>query len=278
MNNSSTTPPNPRGPSALKNAEDNWITDMGAWFPAERVVLRGKDVFSELKDFTWMEYLLLGITGTHLPKAARITQGMWMLSTSFPDPRLWNNRVAALGGTTRTTGILSLAAANAVSEATVYGAKPIKSAMEFLLDCAKRRDDGENLETIIKQELKTNRCVAGFGRPLVDRDERIQPVMKLLASENADQGKFIRLAFEIDDYFRNTRYGFRMNIAALNAAAAADTGLTPDQYYHATSLAFVAGIIPCFIDASSRGEGEFFPLSVARLNSANRAIRKWGSS
>ena len=41
--------------------------------------------------------------------------------TSYPDARLWNNRVAALAGTARSTGTLGIAAALAVSEAKIYG-------------------------------------------------------------------------------------------------------------------------------------------------------------
>ena len=51
------------GPDTLKLAEDNWQTTMGAWFPGERVVLHGKDLFTELNELSWFKYLMFGITG-----------------------------------------------------------------------------------------------------------------------------------------------------------------------------------------------------------------------
>ena len=54
------------GPEQLFGNEDRWITDMGAWFPGERVVLRGEDLFHDLGRLGWMEPLLCAITGRSL--------------------------------------------------------------------------------------------------------------------------------------------------------------------------------------------------------------------
>ena len=42
---------------------------------------------------------------------------LWV-NTSYPDARIWNNRVAALAGSARSTGNLGVSAALAVSEAS----------------------------------------------------------------------------------------------------------------------------------------------------------------
>ena len=265
------------GPERLKAYEDNWRTEMGAWFPGERVVLRGKDVFSELSNYSWMEYLYYAITGVYSPKNARIIEGLWMLSTSFPDPRLWNNRVAALAGTARSTGVLAVSAGIATSEATIYGLKPIKGAIDFLYRAAQQKNKGISIEAIVKKEFKTNRSISGYGRPLVNSDERIAPVLKFLTEQGASQGQFVRLAFEIEDYLKNSRYKYKINIAALNAATAADANLTADEYYYMTTLAFVAGILPCYIDSRSQVEGGFFPLSTDRIKSTCTTTRKWSN-
>ena len=47
-----------RGPEKLIEKEDNWQTDLGASFAGERVVVRGKDLFSEFGDFSWHGMLL----------------------------------------------------------------------------------------------------------------------------------------------------------------------------------------------------------------------------
>lgn len=263
------------GPERLKFFEDNWQTEMGAWFPGERVVLRGKDVFTELNECSWMEYLVYAVTGKQSPKLAKVIEGLWLLSTSFPDPRLWNNRVAALAGSVRSTGVLAVSAGIAISEATVYGLKPIKGALDFLYRASEKKDSGATIETIVKEELKNYRNVSGYGRPLTNADERIQPVVTFLKSMESHEGKFVKLAFEIEDFFKNTRYKYRMNIAALNAATAADFGLTANEYYYMTTMAFTAGMFPCYIDAKTQTEGMFFPLKVERINSKSFATRTW---
>ena len=97
--------------SKLEKFEDNWHPSVGGWVPNEKVILRGKDVFTELNNKPWMEYLLFAATGKESPKIARLLEAMWVICTSFPDPRIWNNRVAALAGTARSTGALAAGAA-----------------------------------------------------------------------------------------------------------------------------------------------------------------------
>lgn len=263
------------GPELLKSFEDNWQTEMGAWFPGERVVLRGKDVFTELNEYSWMEYIVYAVTGENNPKLATIIEGLSLLSTSYPDPRLWNNRIAALAGTARSTGALALSAGIAASEASIYGLKPIKGALDFLYRAAEKKDNGVSIKAIVKEELKTNRCISGYGRPLINADERIAPALRFLKSVKADSGKFVKLAFEIEDYLKSTRYKYRMNIAALNAATVADLDVTPNQYYYTSTLAFIGGILPCHLDAQSKPEGMFYPLCVNRINSTSTIKRVW---
>ena len=265
----------PSGPERLAAYEDNWQTAMGAWFPGERVVLRGKDVFSELNDYSWMEYIVYAVTGKKNPVLAKIIESLSLLSTSYPDPRLWNNRIAALAGTSRSTGALALSAGIAASEATIYGLKPIKGALDFLYRASEKKNKGISIKAIVKEELKINRCISGYGRPLTNVDERIAPALRFLSKIEADDGDFINLAFEIERYLKDSRYKYRMNIAALNAATVADLGVTVDEYYYTSTLAFIGGILPCHLDAQSKPEGMFYPLRVDRINSTATAKRIW---
>ena len=262
--------------SKLEKFEDNWQTSMGGWFPNEKVVLRGKDVFTELNDKPWMEYLLFAATGKESPKIARLLEAMWVICTSFPDPRIWNNRVSALAGTARSTGVLAAAGALAVTEATVYGLKPIKGATDFLYRADQRLTKGENLEQIIKAELKQFRSIYGYGRPIVNADERVKPMMEFARSIGCVNGKFVKLAFEVEDYLSATRLKYQINIAAVCAALLADEGLSPEDFYHMATLAFTAGAMPCFIDACKQHEGGFFPLRTSRLNYQGvEQVRHW---
>ena len=121
------------GPQQLDQHVGKLTTSMGAFFPGERVVYRGQDLHSDLKDMDWMELYLFGITGLRFSKQQmKVFHALWTYS-SYPDARLWNNRVAALAGTARSTGTLSISAGLAVSEAKLYGWAAVLRSSEFLI-------------------------------------------------------------------------------------------------------------------------------------------------
>ncbi|MBK8163900.1 MAG: hypothetical protein IPK65_12450, partial [Gammaproteobacteria bacterium] len=147
-----------KGPKDLLANEDNWHTRMGLVFPGERVVFRGKDLFRDPKDMRWMELLLFGITGrTFSDKQMRLFEGIWVLSTSYPDPRIWNNRIVALGGTSRSTAVLSVGGALSASEAIIYGFKPIIGAYDFIIRAREIIMLNESLESFVISEVKQHR-------------------------------------------------------------------------------------------------------------------------
>lgn len=265
-----------QGPRTLFEYEDRWVTRLGAWVPGERVVLRGKDLFQELQDLSWMALLLFGITGS-IPsqKQVRLFEGIWRISASFPDPRLWNNRVAALAGTARSTGSLATSAAIAVSEASIYGQQPLVRVMDFLLRAQEHLNCGKRLIDFVESELEKTKVIAGYGRPIVANDERIAPLIALANELGFADGPYVRLAFETERILLAGRRRLRMNVAAVAAALAADQGLTVQQFYAYTILWFSAGIIPCARDALDKPEGAFFPLRCSRIQYSGRGRRSW---
>ncbi len=267
------------GPELLKQCEDNWQTDMGAIIFGEDAILRGKSVLSDFKGASWMEYFLYGITGERIQNYAALVEGVWRISTSYPDPRLWNNRVAALAGTTRSTGVLAIAAGVAVSEATIYGLGPVKGAVDFLYRAEKQIRQDKTISEITWQELKKYRNVCGYGRPLVAADERIQPLLEFSKSLGLGEGKYMTLAFEIEAYLKSTRLKYQLNIAGVVAALAADHGATPVEHYLMAAPSFIAGMTPCYLDAINHPEGTFFPLSINTINYTGLDVtRAWRKS
>ena len=262
--------------SPLLEYEDNWPTYLGAIFPGERVVLHGKDLFSELSDKSWMELLLFSITGrAFTQKQLRLFEGIWTICTSYPDPRIWNNRVAALVASTRGTGSLGLGAATAVTEASIYGMKPIIKSFDFLIKTQKDIESGLGLEKLVLKELKRDRVISGYGRPIVKRDERIEPLMKLANKLEFRSGKYINLAFSVEKVLKGLGYRMQANIAAISAGLVADQGLSSREYYYYLINCFSAGIIACYIDAANKLEGAIFPLRCDRISYEGSNCRLW---
>ena len=268
------------GPGQLHQHEDHWITEMGAFFPAEgRVVFRGRDLHRDCKDMPWMGLLLYGITGREFDEnQIKLFEGIWTICTSYPDPRIWNNRVAALAGTARSTASLAISAANAVSEASIYGHRPIIGAIDFLLSMKEASENGADIARIIKARLIKDRIIPGYGRPMIREDERIKPMLALLEKLGFPKGAYVELAFEIEDILLRNRYRLRINIAALLAAIAADQGLSTREYHHFMLLSFSSGMLPCYIAAMEQPGRAFFPLRCNRIKYAGNHSRAWAAS
>ena len=264
------------GPSLLEQYEDNWETEAGAWFPGERVVVRGEDLFESFKASGWMEYLLFVVTGKRDPKLARLIEYIWVYCTSFPDPRLWNNRVATLASTAGSTGALGVAAGIAVSEAKVYGLRPIKGASDLFIKIKKKVDEGLLLRDVVNGEMKSHKVIYGYGRPLTSCDERIEPTVSLAEELGFASGCYLNQALEIEKILYE-KYKMKMNIAAVYSALMLDAGLSVKDTYYLACLSFSAGMFAPFIEAQEKPLGAFFPLRVSRLNyEGTKKNRVWG--
>jgi len=249
-----------KGPQRLEEQVGRLVTHMGAVFPGERAVFRGHDLHASLKDLGWLELYLFGITGRRFtPQQMSVLQAIWSY-TSYPDARIWNNRVAALAGTARSTGTLGIAAALAVSEAQIYGRGVDLRAIEFLARAKVHVDAGEDLAELVRAVLKSERGIAGYGRPIASGDERIGPMMALVREKGLDGGLHLKLAFEVERILIAGRWRLRMNYAALTAALCADFGLSPREYYFFGIPAFLAGMPPCYLEAADKPAGLLFPL------------------
>ncbi len=263
------------GPQLLEEQAGRLATRMGAIFPGERAVFRGHDLHASLKDMDWLELYLFGITGRRFtPQQIKVLQAIWSY-TSYPDARIWNNRVAALAGTARSTGTLGITAALAVSEAQIYGGGAVLRAIDFLARVKTRVDAGADLAELVRAELMQQRGIAGYGRPITSGDERIAPMMALVREQGLDGGGHLKLAFEVEKILLAGRWRLHMNYAALTAALGADFGLLPREFYLFMIPVFLAGMPPCFLEAAEKPEGLLFPLPCRVMLYEGVARRRW---
>lgn len=267
----------------LENFEEKWNTHLGAWHPGVGVTLRGRDLFTskKLKKSGWLGQILFSLTGRNFKsKHIKLFSEMWRLSTSYPDPRIWNNQVATLTGTARSTPYLGVGGAIAVSQAEIYGGRPFVRCFDFLLRAKKEiKLNNTPLIKIIEKELRETKQeygysrIYGFGRPLVTGDERIKPIRKLLKKHKSDS--YVELAFRIEKIVQKKPYHLQMNVAALLSAYAADQELTVRQFSTLMTLCFTAGFLACYQDASEHQEGSFFPIRCESITPMKKnCIRK----
>ena len=261
--------------ATLIEYEDHWPTELGGVSVVDgTVTFRGHDLLNALEDLSWMDLLMYGITGRRFSQAQlELFQGLWKISVSYPEPRIWNNRGAALGGSARSPAGLSLGAAIAVSDATIYGQRPMIGAFDFLLRAHAARQNGVALDDFVSRELKTHRTIPGYGRPIRSVDERLAPAERLAKRLGLWCGTYTHLSLEVAEILKKRRMG--MNVAGFAAGLCADQQMTQLEYYRLTLLAFSAGLIHCGFDAAKHPEGSLFPLRCDRLTYRGPSHRDW---
>lgn len=260
----------------LEQCEDHWETELGGSLLGERVVARGKDLFTEFNHYSWHKYLLLMITGREFSdKDIEFLDKFWMLAISYPDPRIWSNRIGALAGTVRSTAHLGISAGCAGAEARIFGGQALIAAADFIVKCAKKVKKGCELEKIVYSELKNGKSIYGFGRPVSRKDERIKPLEELMEKYDYCQGKHVLLVYRINEILKKGGCSMQMNAGGLIAAIGADLGLSAYEFYLWLVNGFNAGTTACYLDALNKQEGTLFPLRCERIYYQGMPKRKW---
>lgn len=264
-----------KGPALLQAHAGVRRSRMGACFPGSHAVFRGHDLHRELRDMGWIELHLYSITGRRFPAAAReLLEAMWTL-TSYPDVRIWNNRVAGLAGTVRSTGNLGMAAAMAVSEAGIYGRGIERRAAGFLVRTRQAIRDGASLDDCILAEKAVHGSIAGYGRPVTNGDERLPWILAEAGRRGLDQGPHLALAFEVDAWLRASRWQKTINYGAVVCGLAMDLDLSPREFYHFMFPTFLAGMTPCFLEAMERPEGTLYAMPCSGIEYDGAPARAW---
>jgi hypothetical protein len=265
-----------KGPELLRENAGVLKSRMGTFYPGSHVIFRGHDLHEDLKDMDWLELYVFGITGRRFTKEQlRLMHAMWTC-TSYPDVRLWNNRVAALAGSSRSSGTLGLAAALAVSEASIYGGGILARTVDFFVRTQRRMENGEDLAACLNEELAERRIIGGYGRPIINADERIRHLLALARDLGLDQGPHLRLAFAVEEQLlASGRWRLKMNYAALIAALGADIGLTTREFSLLMFPMFLAGMPPGYIEASDRPEGTLYPIPCSDILYEGEPSRTW---
>lgn len=263
------------GVDMLKGHMGRIKSRMGRFFPGERVVFRGQNLHRDLKGIDWVELYLFGITGRRFtPAQVKLLHMIWV-HTSYPDARIWNNRIVALAGTARSSSTLAVSAGLAVSEAQIYGRGPGFEIVSFLIETHNRMKAGESLTDCVAAQMAVYGRIAGYGRPIINGDERIAPTLAAARELGLDKGPHLALAFELERYLEESGRPLKMNYAAIAAALGADVGLAPREHVEFMFPAFLAGMPPCYIEASENPEGALFPVPCDGIQYEGRDKRPW---
>lgn len=260
----------------LADHTDAFVTTVGAAFPGERAVFRGRDVHQEvMHDRGWIQLAAEAAGCAITAEQADLLQTIWV-STSYPDARVWCNRVAAFAGSMRSTPALALAAGNAVAEAMVYGRRNEYRAISMFRRIRAALDAGASIQECLDEHAATQGYLPGYGRPLYNGDERIEPWMQAARERGLADGPHVQLAFAIEAHLLAAGKPLRMNAGALVSAFAADFGFTPQQFMLTNFPCFIAGMTPCYLEALEKPMGAVFAARVDQVDYTGVSDRSWG--
>lgn len=124
-------------------------------------------------------------------------------------------------------------------------------------------------------ELKTNRSIAGYGRPLASADERIPSIFRTMEKLNIEKGPHIKAAYAVEGVLLKNRTRLHMNYAAVAAAICLDLGLTPEEFYLFCIPSFMAGFLPCFLEGRSQAPNTMFQAGFKDIEYLNKSTRSW---
>lgn len=263
------------GPTMLEQHVGHLKSRMGAAFIGSHAMFRGHDLHQDLRQMDWVGLTLFGITGrTFTPPQIELLHGI-LVYTSYPDARIWNNRVAALAGSARSTPALGISAALAVSEAGIYGGQPGVRAIDFFLRAKRQLDGGATLAAVVAHEKR----IYGYGRPTPELgDERLPWLLALAQRLGLGDGAHLKIALEVEQLLLAKNPRLRMNYAAMTSALCADLGFTVEEFHMFRVPLFLAGMPPGFIEAKERPEGSLFPIPCRHIHYEGVAKRHWNGA
>lgn len=266
-----------RNYKAWDNYHGRIISSKGGWKIGEGVQSCGFDIMKDLVGKkSYMQMVMLNATGRLPSKALADWVEAIHICLSWPDPRIWCNRIGALAGTSRTSSVAASTLGTLAAESVSYGIKPLISGVEFIQYAQRQIATGISVAHFMQEELKKHGGkphIMGYIRPLAKGDERIPSMEQVTKELGFEIGEHLSLAYEVEKELIKS-HGERMNINGYMSAFLSDQGYTAQEVYQIFSFLVVSGVTACYIDANERLAGGFSPLKTTDIVYKGPALRQ----
>ncbi|TQV77057.1 hypothetical protein FLL45_03640 [Aliikangiella marina] len=237
-------------------------------------IFRGKNLHEFIKNKTWFELNLFGITGRQFSSnEIKVLNYIWS-STSYADIRIWPNRVAAIAAAARTTPILAMVGGISTCDAELFVARPLVTCLKMLKAIGDKVDNGADYQDLIDEKLNKKQTIYGYGRPITSIDERVPHFVNFLNEQQHPVGANFKLAFKIEAYLKQKK-NIRMNIAALYSAVCLDLGFNEVEMNLFVTTLVYAGMPPCYLDTLQKPPGAFLPTKCSDIGYTGPSKRAW---
>ncbi|MEX1056845.1 MAG: hypothetical protein WED11_03875, partial [Natronospirillum sp.] len=164
----------------------------GGWRIGQQVLSHGYDLMQEVVgQFSYMQVVLLNATGRMPSKELAQWFEACHICLSWPDPRIWCNRIGALGGSARVSAVAATCAGVMAADSRVYGIKPIIEGVELIRRAKVATDKGIAIDEFIASIVESKGGkphIMGYARPIVKGDERIEVMRRVTADLGYSEG------------------------------------------------------------------------------------------
>jgi citrate synthase len=237
----------------------------GGWRIGEKVECHGLDMMVDVVGkLTYMQLVILNATG----RLASKNMADWFESIhiclSWPDSRIWCNRVGSLGGSAGTNAVALVCAGVLAADSTSYGPRTIMSGIDLITRAHRSVGSGINIEDFVATEIKNmggKPHLMGYARPIVKGDERVVVLEKNSKKLGFEQGEHLKLAYKIEAIL-DRNYGESMNMNGYISAFVSDQNFSAMEIYRICSVMVSSGVAACGVDSADRINGSFAPLHV----------------
>jgi citrate synthase len=237
-------------------------TQKGGWEIGKGVAIHKHSVIDELMPAgSFFQVMVLNVTG-RLPERKFIH---WLESTfiglSWPDPRIWCNKIGAMGALTKASPVVSICSGTMASDSRMYGPGTALNATAFICQAMSYCSEGGSVEDFIekKAKLRGRLRVPGYARPFATGDERVVAMQALADSLGFEKGPHLQLAYQIQDYLMEN-YGEAINLAGYIVAFMSDQGYNADEIYRIYSMSVNSGIHAAYSETCDSPPDSFLPL------------------
>lgn len=267
--------------SQLSICQKIYTTSLSYLVIGEGVFIRDKDLFQDLKDESWFSLLMFSLTGRNFTdNQISLFQSIWALSFSYPDARIWNNRVAAISATAGSTVNLASAAGMVVSESRIFGSGLFSATYDLLLEIKHYLRTSNDLSAFLRQRFALQKKITldsdedhyssvmpmpGYGRPFVNQDERITPLLEKAKSLGFGQSDYVKIAFDVEQALYELNCKTKMHVSILMSALCLEQGLTKAEFLAYASMCYLSGIVSVFHDVALKPKNSFFPFSANQI-------------
>lgn len=221
------------------------------------------------------QVMIMNVTGK-LPerRLADMVEGLFICS-SWPDARIWCNKLGAFSAATRTSATAAIAAGGLAGDSKLYGAGAGRAIDAFINSAyqhinVEKWSVGDFIETYAYKYGKLQ--APGFARPLAKGDERVVAMRHHANELGYSTGPFESLANLVEDYL-SAKEGEGLNSAGYFVVFMKDQGFTIEQIMGIGAWAISTGVYASYFEYIDQAPEVFLPLKVDDIDYAGPAIR-----